>query len=215
MRFSLLKNLYQRRRKKIDLDRSLAENDIFEDEEELPEMNEEDIFKAREVSLAKFTSSLQSICERYNRPFEDGDEIDIMSLQLIVDKGYLRNTSHRSIFGRGIDEQLVNMIENRQITRWTDDKCRRCQTFLNHHLSNVYCQNCKDDLKERKSLMLPSSSPMLMTYSSPIRISSQSTESSQQFLSSPSQLSGKNISYHKISRIMLLMRDSFLRMWRC
>jgi hypothetical protein len=167
----------------------LSKSDSFEDMsdeedaseiEELPEMNEEDILEARRASVTKFTSTLHSICERYNRPFEDGDEIDIMSLQLIVDRGYLRSASHQSVFGKGVDGQLVDMIERRQVTCWIE-RCKRCRIRIDHE-ENVYCQKCKQELRERRSFV---------SFSSPIKSQAVSYESHPSTSPSSPWLSGK------------------------
>ena len=195
------------------IDDTLQESDDDgedDNDEEFPELDDGEIREARQASLDKFASSLRSICERYDRPFEDGDEIDIMSLQLIVDRGYLRNASHCSVFGEGIDEQLVNMIEKRQVIR-SMERCKRCHERFDQQQGTIYCYKCKEELRERRSLMswtttiTSSSTPPLIilptAYSSPIRSYSLSSESSlhhydreqqqREPLSSPSQLSGK------------------------
>jgi hypothetical protein len=126
-------------------DELLSENEMF------PELEEEDILEARKASRLKLVSTLESICERYNQAFEDGDEIDMMSLQVIVDKGYLRHTSHSSVFGRGIDSQLMDMIEKRKVPLY-NARCKRCRIHM--EMTAIYCPACKQELQERRSLML-------------------------------------------------------------
>jgi hypothetical protein len=190
---------------------------LVENNEEFPELDEGEIREARQASLDKFASSLRSICERYDRPFEDGDEIDMMSLQVIVDRGYLRNASHCSVFGKGIDEQLVKMIEKRQVIHHTTERCKRCHERFDDQQGTIYCDKCKEELRERRSLMswmtTSTTTPTILptAYSSPIRSYSVSSESSflyqrqqqgggegeqREPLSSPSQLSGKTAIYY-------------------
>jgi hypothetical protein len=112
-------------------------------------MDENMISSARKQSQIKFHAVLESICERYNKPF-DGDEIDINSLELVVDKGYLRRSSQQNLFGRGIDVELINMIENGPISHLSSSHCKRCEKILQEGELISYCQLCQKELQTKK-----------------------------------------------------------------
>ncbi|KAJ3297210.1 hypothetical protein HK104_000727 [Borealophlyctis nickersoniae] len=68
----------------------------------------DDIAAQRAASQLRLKVAWDDICERYGREFDDADEIDLVTCEVVVDKGFIRNTPVRAFgktfIGEGVDE---------------------------------------------------------------------------------------------------------------
>ena len=70
---------------------------------------EEDFGRARAHNLARLQSRLERICAKYDHPFEESDVIDLESLDIVVDNGFLRR-SQDAIFGEGFKKKFLHTL---------------------------------------------------------------------------------------------------------
>lgn len=82
----------------IDVD---DEVEILDEGEEVEEIDEAEVNVRRAQSLNKVRSRWDEICEKYGREFDNADEIDLNTLEVVVDKGHILQMRDENDVGNG------------------------------------------------------------------------------------------------------------------
>lgn len=85
----------------VNLMKSFKFDNVFKNhnnESQNPLINEElEFMERKEVSFRRLQNSFNNIYERYGKIFENDDEIDIITGEIVVDKGMLKSTPRRGL----------------------------------------------------------------------------------------------------------------------
>lgn len=77
------------------------EVEILDEGEEVEEIDEAEVNVRRAQSLNKVRSRWDEICEKYGREFDNADEIDLITLEVVVDKGHILQMRDENDVGNG------------------------------------------------------------------------------------------------------------------
>ena len=77
------------------------EVEILDEGEEVEEIDEAEVNIRRTQSLNKVRSKWDEICAKYGREFENADEIDLNTLEVVVDKGHISQMRDENDVGNG------------------------------------------------------------------------------------------------------------------
>ncbi|KAI8900806.1 hypothetical protein BC833DRAFT_618247 [Globomyces pollinis-pini] len=144
------------RNKKLE---SSSTNNDLPPENPTPVVEKEDLEFLRFKSHYRLKNSWDNIIEKYGKVFENDDEIDIKSQQIIVDNGMIRKSRKQEI---GLTEQLdedVVAVEN----AWKDPKIKAdfqsfnsngikvYQKMLQSHFIKLEDKSTNEDISNQKS----------------------------------------------------------------